>query len=120
MSEPKDIWKERVRLGVDALGFRLVELGAGEVWMAAEVARQDVAPAVMTAAHAAIEMDKLVSLRGGDLDAAEARRTLQAAIKMSAARSELSMYQRLLSELLWKAVAHDPALMLEAMAEPHE
>jgi len=120
MTNTPELWRETVRLGVQALGFRIVDLGGGEVRMAAEVARHDIAAGVMTAAHAAIEMDKMISWRGEDLAAGEARRALQAAIGVSAARAELAMYRALLADVLCRAVAHDPHLALEAMALPHE
>lgn len=119
MTEPSDLWRETVHRGVQALGFREVTVFNGP-WMAAEIARQDLAPSVKTAACAAIEMDKQIAHGSADTPAGAARMALQAALATSPAAAELSAYQALLTEILCRAVAHDPALALEAMAEPYE
>ena len=117
MSEPVDYWREVVRRGVLALGFSILRHG-GETWMAAELAGpQD--GAVARAAHAAVEVHKLVELEP-DTAAFAARKALAAKLEAGPAARELTVYQGLLAERLWREVKDDPAKRLEALAHPYE
>lgn len=116
----EDGWRATILQGVEALAFSLVPLSAGEVWMTAELARTDLPPTVMTAAAAAMGMDKDVALREDETPIGAARAALKSAIGISPAAEQLASYQVLLAEALWSSVAYDPQLALEAMAEPYE
>ena len=120
MTDIPELWREAVRRGVEALGFRLVPLTAGEIWMAAELIQTELPPAVMTAAAAAIGMDKNIALQDDETPIARARAEVKAAIGISPATAQLARYQALLADALWTSVAYDPQLALEAMAEPYE
>ncbi len=115
--EPVDYWREAVRRGVLALGFSL-KRHRGEAWMAAElVAPQD--GMVARAAHAAMEIHKIIDLEPGTA-ANAARQALAAQLKTGPAARELAIYQGLLAERLWREIQDEPGLRLQAIAHPHE
>lgn len=106
-----------MRRGVLALGFSILRHG-GETWMAAQLAGpQD--GAVARAAHAAIEIDKMIGLEPGTA-ALAARAALVATLEAGPATRELAIYQGLLAERLWREIKDGPARRLEALAYPHE
>jgi hypothetical protein len=117
MNEPVDYWREVVRRGVLALGFS-IRRHQGETWMIAElVGPQD--GMVARAAHAAMEVHKLIELEP-DTAASAARRALIDQLEVGPATRALTIYQGLLAERLWRDIKDDPAQRLQAIAHPHE
>lgn len=115
--EPIAFWPAVVRKGVLAVGF--VPFGYGSD---AEIIAELCAPQsgwVRRAAHAAIEVHKLIAAEPGT-PAFEARRALGARIGLDPAVEELATYQALLVERLWTEIEACPAERLGALAYPHE
>lgn len=114
---PIDYWREVARRGVMALGFSITRY-CGETWMMAEL----VAPqegSVRRAAHAAIEIHKLIATESGSA-ALAARETLSASLEKGSAARELAIYQGLLFERLWREIMDAPPARLAQLTYPHE
>lgn len=112
-AEPIDFWRSVAHRGVFALGFRQSQ---GD--MIAEL----VAPQrgwVRRAAHAAIEIHKLIVIEPGSAAFAAREALAQELIRGPAAR-QLAIYQGLLLERLWREIKDAPPAALEGLAYPHE
>ncbi len=118
-AEVTGFWSQAIQQGVRAVGFSLREAGGGQ-WMAAEVAQDELPPAVRRAANAAIEIDKEIAHSNKTNQIVMARALLMAKLEESAAINELRDYQALLAVELLRRVAADPPVMLAALAEPYE
>lgn len=114
---PIDYWREVARRGVMAVGFSLVRAQNG-AWMSAELVAPQEGP-VQRAAHAAIEVHKLIELEPGTA-AHDARQHLAARLETGPAIRELAIYQGLLLERLWRDIKEAPAACLARLALPSE
>lgn len=119
MAEVHGFWSEAIGLGVRALRFSVGEM-AGSPWMDAQIADQDIAPAVRRAAFAAIAVDKDIAYSLKMTPVSIARSALMVRRSSALATVELAHYQRLLAVEVLKRVASNPAALLEALAEPYE
>lgn len=119
MAEVHGFWSEAIHAGVRALGFELGEM-AGEPWMFATIANDDVPGPVRRAAAAAIEVDKEIAHQAKLTLMTQARAALMSRLGSSPATVELENYQRVLAVAVLQRVAADPARMLEALAEAYE
>lgn len=119
MAEVHGFWSAAIQLGVRALGFSVGEV-AGSPWMAAAIAKEDIAPGVRRTAAAAIAVDKEIAYDVRITPASMARTALMLRLGHSPAIAELKNYQRLLAIAVLQRVAPDPAGLLEALAEPYE
>lgn len=119
MGEVTGFWSEAIHAGVRALGFELGEV-AGEPWMIARIAQEDVPGPVRRAAAAAIEVDKEIANQAKPTVIGQTRAALMKRLGQSPAAVELENYQRVLAVAVMQRVAPDPARLLEALAEPYE
>ncbi|WP_454719126.1 hypothetical protein [Caulobacter segnis] len=118
MAEVHGFWSEAIHAGVRALGFQLGEV-AGQPWMIATIAKEDIPGAVRRAAAAAIEVDKEIAHQAKLTLMTQARAALMSRLSTSPASVELENYQRVLAVAVLQRVAPDPARLLKALADPY-
>lgn len=112
-----DYWRAAARRGVMALGFSRFEHGGGADMLAEPTGALD--GWTRRAAHAAIEVHKLVAAEPGTAVQAARLALLEELCRGPAIRA-LAIYQGLLIERLWREIRQAPAQRLEALAYPHE
>lgn len=112
-----DYWRAVVRQGISALGFsRSTSFGVETV--TAEIA-QPVKHLAERAALAAIEVHTRIS---GDLTSREGKvlAALATAIASSPATAQVTAYQAVLNERLWREIESDPPRLLEVLAQARD
>jgi len=130
MTDPIDLWDTIIEEGVAALDVRPVTGSRGEVMLALQVGARDLHPNVLTAAHAAIEVDKLVAFELAEPYAGAAiqlRRILVQALSAKTPSYELKQataglldrYRIELARVVRRAAGADPCPRLSALASPH-
>lgn len=112
-----DYWRAAATRGVMALGFSRFEHGGGADMLAEPTGALE--GWTRRAAHAAIEVHKLVAAEPG-MAAHAARHALLEELGRGPAIRALAVYQGLLVERLWREINEEPAQRLEALAYPHE
>jgi hypothetical protein len=131
MADPIDLWDTIIEDGVAALDFRRVTGARDVALLLTEVAASGLHPNVLTAAHAAMEIDKLIAV---DLIEPEARaavqmrRTLLEAMSaktpsydLKQAMAELlDRYRIELARVVRRAAGDDPGRRLAEIGSPHE
>lgn len=130
MVETTDLWDSIVAQGVAILDFEQVVSGAGDGLLLAKVAETKPHPQVLVAAHAAIEIDKLIALDLAGPEAEHAiamRRVLLEAMSATAPSDDLQQataavldrYRLALAAAVRRACGDDPASRLVALGSPH-
>jgi hypothetical protein len=130
MADAIDMWDTIIEEGVAALGFRLVA-GSRDPLLVVEIEAQPLRPNVLTAAHAAMEVDKLIAFDLAEPEAGDAvlmRRTLIEAMSATtpsydlkqATAALLDRYRIELARSVRRAAGDDPGPRLAEIGSPHE
>jgi hypothetical protein len=130
MADTIDMWDMIIEEGVAALDFRLAA-GSRDPLLLVEVASRTLHPNALTAAHAAMEVDKLIAFDLVEPEAREAvqmRRTLLEAMSAKtpsydlkqATSALLDRYRIELARAVRRAAGDDPGPRLAAVGSPHE
>lgn len=131
MADAIDMWGTIIEEGVSALDFRRVTGGRDTALLLAEVCSQGLHPNVLTAAHAAMEIDKLIAFDLAEPEARAAvqmRRTLLDALSATAPSYDLKQatsalidqYRLELARAVRRAAVDDPGPRLAEIGSPHE
>lgn len=129
MSEAIDLWGMLIEEGVAALDFKLLH-GSGGALLLAEVATRELPANMLLAAHAAIEIDKLIGFEiapTASLEAVQLRRVLIQAMSARHPSSDLELataavldrYRIELALAVRRAAGDNPAERLAAIGSPH-
>lgn len=130
MSEAIDLWQTIIDEGVAALDLRVVRGGNGAL-LTLQVGPRELPSNILMAAHAAIEIDKLIAFglaEEASAHAVQLRQTLLQAMSASHPSHDLKMataevtdrYRIALGRAVRRAAGDNPGERLAAIALPHE